>query len=375
LAKRKYSMIESSKDETGVRDAETRQNMLSSSEKLPPNGPASQVPYTAFALQYPEYTGTLGDFVKALICIQDLQQHRALPEFLYDDFIRIFSEDYLVYIGELDDTTNALTAIQWYNEHVHQPAYTKQVITRTTLKNAVESYTEEFRAVRRSLGTRRRPIVSPDPEPGATGGGESTSPPAATQDELPHAMDVVQGTGGKLGSDPIQSTAVPWPQNGSPSCPEQQREAVDNVPFQVDRSPEITFAKPTQRPSRRSKPYQATAIGDKSPKIRSQVALAIDLTAGSSPPSRQEQSPWVPSATAPYAKTDSIPETAIKPKVVPRHSLGSTAHPSPTQKFIHSKVTDEDPAHRTARFTKFLKKRDKRLQSSAPPSSIADSVS
>ncbi|KAB5549966.1 hypothetical protein GE09DRAFT_1128518 [Coniochaeta sp. 2T2.1] len=103
---------------------------LSSSGRLPPNGPASQAPYVAFTNAYPSYQGTPRDFVSAALYVLHLQRTRALAEFLYDDFIRVWAQDYIDYIKNYDDNHSPpLTAIQWYNQNVTRPVYMKGIFT------------------------------------------------------------------------------------------------------------------------------------------------------------------------------------------------------------------------------------------------------
>ncbi|KAB5578362.1 hypothetical protein GE09DRAFT_1089393 [Coniochaeta sp. 2T2.1] len=103
---------------------------LSSSGRLPPNGPASQAPYVAFTNAYPSYQGTPRDFVSAALYVLHLQRTRALAEFLYDDFIRVWAQDYIDYIKNYDDDhSQPLTAIQWYNQNVTRPVYMKGIFT------------------------------------------------------------------------------------------------------------------------------------------------------------------------------------------------------------------------------------------------------
>lgn len=353
-AKRRYSVVESSQDETSVH------NQATSSGRLPPNGPASQVPYTAFTLRYPEYMGTEGDFIKSVSIIQNLQQHRALPEFLYDDFVRVFSEDYLEYIEGLDDTSDALTAIQWYNEHVRQPTYTEGFLNRSTLKDVMEAYADEFRSAPPSpSGSTEKSSESLDIElPDVNDNPTVTL--ANAQDELPRSTSIVRGTG-ELRSDPIQSSAAPW---SSPGRSKEQGEEATDSPL----------SRSVQQHDRSSPRYQAVDPEPSSPGIQSQVPLDFDARINFSTPSKPQRSPLSTAvATAQSSRKDSIPETAIKPKAAVAHRPSSSAtKPSPTQKFKNAKARTEDPASRSARFARFLNKRQKKLQSSAPLSSIAD---
>ncbi|KAL2271053.1 hypothetical protein VTJ83DRAFT_424 [Remersonia thermophila] len=96
----------------------------------PPDGPPSQAPYAVFKAAYPDYKGSLGVFLRGVLCILNLQQKKALPAFLYDDFVRVFSTDYLDYIQSLKSSEPALKAIQFYSENVSRPLYMKGVLTK-----------------------------------------------------------------------------------------------------------------------------------------------------------------------------------------------------------------------------------------------------
>lgn len=348
--KRKRSMIGSSQGDADNHN-QGAQARSSNSEKLPPNGPASQVPFTAFTLQYPEYKGSLGDFVKAIICIQDLQKNRALPQFLYDDFIRVFSDDYLEYIGQLDDTSRPLTASQWYNENVQRPLYTKGVITRSTLQNAVESYPDEFRSVRRSLGGNRRSVEQPMADLMVTCG-----------DEPSQAMDAAED----CEDFPLPSAVR------SPSLSIRQSRAFHTISsYAADESPEITRTGQEQHDIQQVQlhPVRPEEV---SPEIMSQVIFEISHGSSDGPSSPHQQRQFITTTQTPakHAKAESIPETAVRPKL-PHPVSPGLAKPSSMQKSRAERLIYEDPVSRSVRFTKFLKQRQERLQSSAPPNSNA----
>ncbi|RKU40690.1 hypothetical protein DL546_001084 [Coniochaeta pulveracea] len=136
------------------------QQTSSNSEVIPPNGPASQAPFTAFCVAYPGFAqydrsglrpASIGVFVSAVVAIEALLHLRQLPEFLYDDFIRVFCKDYLVYIDEwysVPREGQPLTAIQWYNENVPEPMYTKKVMNRHNLQDVGRAYPEKYAAAR-----------------------------------------------------------------------------------------------------------------------------------------------------------------------------------------------------------------------------------
>ncbi|KAI1251990.1 hypothetical protein MGN70_006562 [Eutypa lata] len=108
-------------------------------------------PFIEYTLKYPSYTGSLGDFVTACVYLQTLAGRRRLRPFLFDDFIRAWSEGYLPYVRECDESeprTKALTALEWFNQIDDPPTYTKQVITAPVLERIVGFYPEEALSAR-----------------------------------------------------------------------------------------------------------------------------------------------------------------------------------------------------------------------------------
>ncbi|KAJ4375735.1 hypothetical protein N0V85_009032 [Neurospora sp. IMI 360204] len=117
------------------------QHLASSDEKIPPNGPPSQVPYTAYKVAYPDYKGTLNDFVRAVLCVHDLRKRSAIMEFLYDDFVRYYCDDYLPYIREqVDGSVPVRTSIELYNDQVSRPHYQKGVLTKENINDVLDKY-------------------------------------------------------------------------------------------------------------------------------------------------------------------------------------------------------------------------------------------
>ncbi|KAK3336753.1 hypothetical protein B0T19DRAFT_481224 [Cercophora scortea] len=202
----------------------TGHRQSSSAEKLPPNGPASQVPHTAFTLAYPDYRGSLGDFVRAVMCIQDLRRKKALPPFLYDDFVRVFCGSYIDYIRELDDQAPALTAIQWYCDgNVTAPVYSKNVLNASNINDVLDKYPDDVRSIRRSLGSpevvtkdkssQNTPeVMSPSVEAPALLNGPSTSAARSTPMVPFTAVQAPVIHPGELASDPIDLSGQPQPQ-------------------------------------------------------------------------------------------------------------------------------------------------------------------
>ncbi|RYP19447.1 hypothetical protein DL765_003348 [Monosporascus sp. GIB2] len=114
-----------------------------------PNGP-----FIEFSLKYPSYGGSISDFVTACMYLQTLAEKHKLRPFLFDDFIRAWSEGYLPYVRECDESeppTKATTAIEWFNRIEEPPIFTKQVVMRPDLERIVDFYPEEALSARSIL--------------------------------------------------------------------------------------------------------------------------------------------------------------------------------------------------------------------------------
>lgn len=99
----------------------------------------SSAPFVQYCLAYPDYTGSLQDFLSACLCIP----RRRLATYQYDDFIRAWKEGYLPYVEESGE--GALVAIDWYMETTEEfpHAYQAKVVTKANLKMILEAYPEE----------------------------------------------------------------------------------------------------------------------------------------------------------------------------------------------------------------------------------------
>lgn len=136
-----------------------QQQRCVSADTLPSNGPPPRASFAAFKLAYPDYGGSLGDFLRGIMCLFQLQKKRALPQFLYDDFIRVFSGEYLDYISAVVGTEQPLPAVQWYNERVLRPLYTKGVLTKSNIGDIPNQYPDEFRAIQHKLDSDPEPVT------------------------------------------------------------------------------------------------------------------------------------------------------------------------------------------------------------------------
>ncbi|EEY17759.1 conserved hypothetical protein [Verticillium alfalfae VaMs.102] len=61
-------------------------------------------PLETFQSAYRSFDGSLGDFVRACVSLKSLRRERRLPVFLYDDFVRVFCDDYIQYVSETDES-------------------------------------------------------------------------------------------------------------------------------------------------------------------------------------------------------------------------------------------------------------------------------
>ncbi|KAI0593118.1 hypothetical protein F4775DRAFT_579337 [Biscogniauxia sp. FL1348] len=160
-----------------------------------------EAPFARYTAAYPNYNGSISDFVTACMYIQ-LQQRR-LRTSLYDDFIRAWFEGYLPYVRDCDDANpqvKAMNAIEWYNSIDDDPLFTSRVVTRLNLEATLNFYPNELQEAKNLLGVA--PILSQEstqnlrlvplnekqvtvPEPAALPAETSTKDIAESVAELP----------------------------------------------------------------------------------------------------------------------------------------------------------------------------------------------
>ncbi|KAI0384033.1 hypothetical protein F5Y04DRAFT_248803 [Hypomontagnella monticulosa] len=179
---------------------------------------ASQTPFIRYTLTYPDYNGSIQDFVSA--CVYIKIQQRKIRTSLYDDFIRAWHQGYVPYVKDCDDTIpplKVMSAIEWYNNIDDDPLYTERVTTRQNLETTLNSYPKEFRAAQILLGlsSQEIPEVSGTPEAALLAKGcQSSADPVITGGiklgkESPKVLEV--GTS-KDGSAMIPQSTSPIPQ-------------------------------------------------------------------------------------------------------------------------------------------------------------------
>lgn len=117
------------------------------------NTTAHRTPYEDFKAAYPDYEESTRAFIRACLAVEKLECERALPEFLYDDFVRVHSTVYMDYYGEaqIRKYNEVLKATQWYNENVKDMVYTKKIIRRDNLPAILKAHATAVRQIRESI--------------------------------------------------------------------------------------------------------------------------------------------------------------------------------------------------------------------------------
>ncbi|KAK4242661.1 hypothetical protein C8A03DRAFT_11117 [Achaetomium macrosporum] len=345
----------------------SNEGVSSFADKVPSNSPPSQLPFIAFKLAYPDYQGTLNDFIRAVKCVLKYQKDRALPEFLYDDFIRVFCSDYLSYIRSLAEEQDACPALRWYNENVSKPRYVSGIIDKKNLTEIPNQYPEKFRAIQQgpaasgtrshAVGTRhigQRPAVGTETTP-VLPPNDLTSTAASLDAEVPtHKAAFSSNT------TPIAESPRPM---------QDSHEALSRTDSNAD--------VPGFPPARR-RDSRAERIGKVPGNTTSSRGFPQSQVDSSFPVTETPQAPRVADIKGKAASTlpstmlsqisnpDSIPEIATKRKPAPRAFTGSSAGEAGSV-FKRPRKTTEDSEKQELRWKKFLMQ--KYPQGSTPKSS------
>ena len=295
----------------------------------PPNKPPSQVPYTAFKVAYPDFRGTETDFVRAIIIILKLQRSKELPEFLYDDFVRVFCSDYLDYISAVDGKETPLPTIKWYNENVSEPRYTKKILNKQNIHEVKEKYPNQVRAIEGKL---------------SHSGGDSEGAVKAVTPIRPLKPQVQQ-------QNDLDSSA------DQPSPELDRTHRVSGVSKQL---PNVGVSRSNVRHRRPSIERSRSASREKIASSRSRV-LEDDPIDSSLPEVQQTQTPNIPTRTkrtslpggllSQQSNISAIPESTVKPKSSSRKSIG-VGEPGRQFKKRRQDSGDQEPS-----FVKYLRRR------------------
>lgn len=355
------------------------QRWSNSTEKLPPNGPSSQVPYTAFKVAYPDYKGSLNVFLRGAMCVVQLYKKKALAQFLYDDFVRVFSTDFLEYVRTLGDSRRALSAIQFYNENVSKPNYLKGILTRDNINDVPSKYPEESRAIletlekptcRRSIphapnraGTDKRVLELSPAEPDST----------LLEARIQHLERMIPFANRALGPAEDKSpTHTSSDYSGLGSISTLRREAT---------ALEARTKVPMSTPARQLRPEDGTLSTRDDTSAIQPVCLRTQVD--SSPPDIEQPSIQnVPKHTLPpghavsnvifsqLSNADSIPEARLKRRAPPQ-ALGGWSTGGPGTGAKKMRLSQDPGLAKVRRFGKFLQKTKPSTFPGGPSPSLA----
>ncbi|KAK0657591.1 hypothetical protein B0T16DRAFT_64028 [Cercophora newfieldiana] len=323
---------------------DTRPFVSSKSDNAqPPNGPISQVPLTAFMMAYPDYRCSLGDFIRGVKVIRDVRDKRRLPEFLYDDLLRVFCGEYMEYIAGLGRDEKPLTAVQWYVDNVSSPQYMQGVLTKENLDDFLAHHPDPNNA--RTVQTPVRRDSEPVLRREATRSAEVLTTPLDRKPKqrlsVPLSASRVTLVG-ELASDPIEilddSQSRRQPRLPSPD-------------LSMDAS--ISALQTPLYPPRESRSRTVSSRGD-AESVRSHMQTQMDFTLPSTRGTKRR---------SPVQESSPVPETLLRPRDSNRPPSGSLA----SVKGKKRKVAKETEEQRAARLREILRHR---LSSGTPGSSI-----
>lgn len=350
-----------------------------SADELPPNNHPSQDPFTLFKAAYPDCEANLGDFIRGVIVLFKLQKLKAFPGFLYDDFIRVFSGDYLRYITDAVDDNRTLTTKQWYCDNVSKPLYTKGIITKSNVESVLKQYPDRVRAIQQELEASETRSHSPAirSTPGTTGAHKDMAQQTPVTAE---AMNVAEY------NNLTTAAAFPYPGPANHN-PEPSLHAIHTTEgLRRVEEPHETVARP------RSNIGVARTGSARRPSI--ETANSVSIASDTEPTTgtlqsranfslleiERTQTPQVSRIKRPVVSTlasamfsqqskpKSIPETTIKRRRAPRFSNGSPAG-EPGAAFKKPKNATKSKETRDRRFRQFLISRS--TQGSTPGGSAA----
>ncbi|KAJ4165114.1 hypothetical protein LMH87_006761 [Akanthomyces muscarius] len=107
----------------------------------------AETPFGEFCAAYPDYcesyNGSRLNFVSTCVYLEFLRDTRALRDYLYDDFIRFFSCNFLDYVNNAGPGQEPISAIERYNMQSGQPLYNRHIINNTNLGRVLTFYKRE----------------------------------------------------------------------------------------------------------------------------------------------------------------------------------------------------------------------------------------
>ncbi len=297
------------------------------------------------------------------------QEKRALPEFLYDDFIRVFCGPYMDYVRKLDVDSPVVRMIHWYNENVPTPVYLRGIVTRKNIDSILARYSDEYRAIKREIeedfddgatSQRDEPVV-PTSEPRSPIRVALDTPEVLLPEPTIHADE--------LASDPIEVVGNSQPHR--------------ELPRALSRSNNTISPRPSTLGSKRSASRLSGGdfaggslrSGTETPKIRQPRPTQRPASDASNhmPYQGPKQTPRPTAAIPRFAPTqqsnpESIPETLPRPRQPPRPSNGGPPATGSGSGFKARKSTGTIGTTKVQRWKQFLANT---ISSSVPGNSSA----
>lgn len=95
--------------------------------------------FDIFNTTYPSYDKSFSGFIRACVCLDWLHSMKKAPHpSLWDDFIRAFSVEYSDYVEVCKlSKQRPMSAPEFYNNHVPEPAFTERIMTLARLQEAI----------------------------------------------------------------------------------------------------------------------------------------------------------------------------------------------------------------------------------------------
>lgn len=131
----------------------THSGFVKESQSHVGNALSNRTPYEEFKAAYPDYEESTRAFIRACLAVEKLECRRALPEYSYDDFVRVHSTVYMDYYSEaqIRKYNEVLKDSEWYNENVKDMVYTKKIIRKDNLPAILKAHSTAVRQIRESI--------------------------------------------------------------------------------------------------------------------------------------------------------------------------------------------------------------------------------
>ncbi|RYP63745.1 hypothetical protein DL769_006872 [Monosporascus sp. CRB-8-3] len=287
-------------------------------------------------------------------------EKRRLRPFLFDDFIRAWSEGYLPYVRECDESESpmkVMTAIEWFNQIDEPPVFTKQVVMRPDLERIMDFYPEEALSARSILKLSQKGTPKGRISQGKEAAKESLTTATASQPKPKPSLPSIDRASGGAVSVVTENLERERPRGDTRIAPA--------APRQASAAGAITPSKPTNELEKRPQAGAGLtrSLSEAAPHQRK--------------PSEDFQVP-APKKVSTSFSFAPRPESSGGDSV---HSGGSratatSAAPSTTTVGGTKRRFGNEPEKRRQEFAKFLKKRPRRdnvVTSSAPISNTPTS--